>query len=109
MTKPDYPYYPYYILKDKKPIQIKDLLLWAKWFEKADRHVKDEKIGDVRISTVFLGIDDNYGLNGPPILFETMIFGGPLDGEMWQYETWDDALKGHKRVVREVMKHNTKD
>ena len=34
----------------------------------------------VFISTVFLGIDHNFNLEGPPLLFETMIFGGIKDG-----------------------------
>ena len=33
-----------------------NLMTWAKWFEATkDRHVADEKIGDVRVSTVFFG------------------------------------------------------
>ena len=79
----------YYILENKVPIPCADVLEWGKWFESADRHVKDEKIGDIRISTVFLGIGDAS-------LFETMIFGGPLDGEQDQCSSWEEAEKMHR-------------
>jgi hypothetical protein len=53
----------------------------------------------VRISTVFLGIDHNHLRQGPPILFETMIFGGPYDQYMDRYCTWAEAEAGHARAV----------
>ena len=37
---------------------------------------------------------------GPPILFETLVFGGPLDGEMDRYSSWDDAQVGHEMMVK---------
>ena len=58
----------------------KDLMKWARWYETADRHVGDDLIKGARVSTVFLGIDHSFH-NGPPILWETMVFGGPLDQE----------------------------
>ncbi len=54
---------------------------------------------DVIVSTVFLGIDHNH-FGSKPILWETMIFGGRLDGYQERYETFDDALFGHGRAVR---------
>lgn len=53
------------------------------------------------VSTVFLGLDHGWG-EGPPILFETMVFGGPLDQEMERYCTWDEAVAGHERWVQRV-------
>src|SRR5258706_13563526 len=47
----------------------------ARWFQTSDRHVAKTDFGDVRVSTVFLGFDRSFG-QGPPLLFETMIFGG---------------------------------
>jgi hypothetical protein len=34
-----------------------------------------------------------------PLLFETMVFGGPLDGEQTRYSTWDEAKSGHDAMV----------
>ena len=33
-----------------------------------------------------------------------MIFGGPLDQQMWRYSTWDDAETGHKMAVAKARK-----
>jgi len=95
----------YYILKDQKIVAV-DLTTWAKWLEKnnANRHVKDEKIGDVRVSTVFLGLDHQWG-DGPPLLFETLVFEGELDGDMERYSTWDEAEVGHAEMVERVKSH----
>lgn len=50
----------HYILEghEAKPV---DLMTWARWFETAERHVADTTDGDVRVSTVFLGTDHNFG------------------------------------------------
>ena len=75
---------------------------WAEWIEEADRRVADSTVGNVRVSTVFLGIDHSFDPGDPPLLFETLIFGGQHDGEMWRYETWDEAEAGHARAVQLV-------
>lgn len=45
-----------YIL-DGKSVKPASLMEWANWFETADRRVAKDTIGDVDISTVFLGVD----------------------------------------------------
>lgn len=82
-----------YILDGKTPVPA-DLMTWAKWFETADRHVAKDQIGDVGISTVFLGIDHSWG-SGPPLIFETMIFGGPHDQHQTRASTWEEAERQH--------------
>jgi hypothetical protein len=57
--------------------------------------VAQDQIGVARVSTVFMGIDHNFTRGGPPLLFETMIFGGPEDGFQARYSTWDEAEAGH--------------
>lgn len=64
----------FWILDEKGNPQSVDLMTWAKWFEKKDRIVKQEWIGDCWVSTVFLGINHNWSNKGPPILWETMVF-----------------------------------
>jgi hypothetical protein len=93
----------YYILKDKTPIPVDDFMEWAKWNQNADRTVKKTEIGDIIISTVFLGLNHSFdaGTN-KPLLFETMIFGGELDGDMWRYSTWEEAEEGHEKAVQLV-------
>lgn len=41
----------------------------------------------------------NHSIDGPPQIFETMVFGGELDGSQWRYETLDEATKAHKKIV----------
>ena len=65
-----------------RPVVEPDFLKWAAFFEDAkNRVVAQHMVGSVKVSTVFLGLDHQYG-DGPPILWETMVFGGPLNGEM---------------------------
>ncbi len=91
----------YYVLDGHTPKAVKDVLEWGTTFESQDRVVEKTKIGDVDISTVFLGLNHRYG-EGEPLLFETMIFGGEDDGYQDRYSTWDDAVKGHKFACEKV-------
>ena len=90
-----------YILDGHAVVAEPDLMTWARWFEKAEQYVSLDEIGDVRVSTVFLGLDHSFG-SGPPLLFETMVFGGPLDQEQDRYSTWDEAVAGHAAMVARV-------
>lgn len=93
-----------YILNKKgEPVEEKNLSKWAKWFEKANRHIGYNEVGKVTISTVFLSLDHNFS-GGAPILWETMIFGGKHDGYQRRYTTKKQALAGHKRAVKLVSK-----
>ena len=97
-----------YILDGHEPVTCFDLMTWGRWMETADRHVANTMIGDgvhgvgVHISTVFLGLDHNFGAEGPPILFETLVFGGEQDEYMLRYTTWKKAEAGHKKTVSMV-------
>ncbi len=75
------------------------LLEWGKWFETDDRIIEQTDIDDVRVSTVFLGIDHNFNLTGPPILFETMIFGGEHDQYQDRCATYTEAKKMHTKAL----------
>ncbi len=99
-----------YTLDGHTPVLATDLLDWALWFETADRTVARTQIEEgVEVSTVFLGLDHCFGMSGPPILFETMIFGGPKDGEQARYATWDEAVAGHRpRSSRPSLPNRTR-
>jgi L-ribulose-5-phosphate 3-epimerase UlaE len=75
---------------------------WSKMMDLVEK-VGDDRIRDIHISTVFLGVNhaSNYGR---PILFETMIFGGGPDYESYQerYDTYEEALNRHKEIVEQV-------
>lgn len=91
-----------YILVGHEPVEIDDLLEWARWFEQdtAARRVGYTEISpQVHVSTIFLGLDHNFGMHGPPLLFETMIFGGVMNEECERYATWQEAEVGHAFMV----------
>lgn len=81
--------------------EVHDFIEWAKWYETANRSIADDMVGESRISTIFLGLDHSYG--DTPILFETMVFGGPLDGEQKRWYTLEEAREGHKATVRNAL------
>lgn len=79
-------------------------------FEDLDyRRVAWTDLGQAQVSTVWLGIDHNFSRTGPPVIFETMLF-GPLaeldltDRTQWRYRTLEEAQAGHERIVAEVQK-----
>lgn len=93
---------------------------WARGWPSCQRVALTE-IGGIVVSTVFLGLDHQYG-DGPPILFETMVFGEvvgaeplsggmtvPLhaptpigDGVQLRYSTWAEAMMGHRKTVERL-------
>lgn len=78
-------------------------LQWAYDFTVSDRRVARDEYGDVTVSTVFLGLDHNFLKKGPPLIFETMVFGGPLDQEQTRASTWDEAVQQHKAMCQKVV------
>jgi hypothetical protein len=67
-----------------------------------DRTVAVDDLGNRgRVSTIFMPMDMGIGWAGaPPLLFETMIFGGPLDGACDRYPTLASARRGHAHWLR---------
>lgn len=86
-----------------QPVPEPDTMKWGTWFETANRVVAKTKTKDAEVSTVFLGVDHSFGV-GPPILWETMVFGGPLDQDQDRYTSLADARKGHEDMVARVRK-----
>ena len=91
-----------YKLNGHEVLPCVDVIEWGIWFEHADRVVAHTKSYMGNVSTVFLGIDHRFTGDGPPILFETMVFGGECDGETWRYSTWDEAVAGHAQALAAV-------
>ena len=95
----------YILSEDGKIKECPDLIEWAKWMAAANRKIAFDEINDVRISTIFLGLDRNY-FDGPPTLFETMIFGGEHDQYQERYSTKEEALIGHQEAIALVKNEN---
>jgi hypothetical protein len=96
----------FYILDEENHTVEVDVHTWAMWRDTASNCIVDytEVTSRCIVSTVFLGLDHNFSGKGPPILFETLVFGGPMDGDGQRYSSWDDAVIGHKRFVAKVRK-----
>ena len=97
-----------YTLDDSgNPIPEPNVLAWARWFEKANRHLGDDTIGEVRVSTVFLGFgfySEFESEQGKKLfLWETMTFGPePWDNLCEKYSSREEALAGHAKWVAAV-------
>lgn len=58
----------------------------------------------ITISTVWTGVD--HGIpnttGDPPLIFETLVSGGPHNGARFHYSTVQDAIAGHARIAAET-------
>jgi hypothetical protein len=88
-----------YRLVGHLPVPENDLFVWGQWLETADRQVARSEVGPMVVSTVFIGLDHNFG-SGKPMLFETMIFDGGEDDYQTRCATWDEAEAMHANAVR---------
>jgi hypothetical protein len=100
-----------YVLDEQgNPRPERDLLTWAAWYETAERQVALTRFSWGRVSTIFLALDHDWRaplrVEPPdskykPLLWETMVFGGKLDGKQRRYRSREEALAGHAEAVEE--------
>jgi len=87
------------IYYDKNGKEI-DLETWVNLCE--DRKytiIKQEKINDYFISTIWLGL--NHGLiKGQLLIFETMVFKDDEIVEMERCSTLEEAIEGHEMICK---------
>jgi hypothetical protein len=86
----------HYILVGREVMEV-PLMQWARTLENSNRHVGDDYIGDVRVSTVFLGLNLDPLGRDPPLVFETMVF--PSCDLIGRWATYDEAEAEHTKVV----------
>lgn len=91
-----------YIEVDGVPVQEESAAVWED-FRKGDKGIVDRTdVDGLLVSTVFLGIDHNFSGTGPPLVYETMVFGNASSFDEWEvhrYCTRAEALAGHNKVV----------
>jgi len=91
---------PRYYNRAGQPIAMMD---WAKNLNGANNAIVKTKLpSGTEVSTVWLGLNHNWG-DGPPLIFETMVFGGRLDQEQRRYSSEEEAKIGHEETVARVM------
>src|SRR4030095_4792571 len=91
---------------DGEPVAV-DLMTWAMWFEagQKERIVLRERVArDAEVSTVFLSLDHNWAFQGPPVLWETLVFGGVFEGLMNRYTSALGGAHRHHRGLGRVRR-----
>jgi hypothetical protein len=97
------PFTLYILDADNHVVDVTNIVTWGEYMEHGNRHVGYTEItSEITVSTVFIGIDHRTYGKGPPVLFETMVFGGPLDGEQGRYSSYADAETGHRMMVAQA-------
>jgi hypothetical protein len=76
---------------------------WQAIFDETNRKTRMSLRGQIiEVSTVPLMIDHSWG-SGPPLLWETMIFGPDDDDPQWRYSTMAAAYHGHDTIVAALL------
>ena len=97
-----------YILQGHKAVLV-DKETYLNLQENQDRTVAKSTIDDYLVSTVFLGLDHQWEDDGPPLLFETMVFGkGPLNERLERCTTWEEAEVMHEKMCKEIRQQENK-
>lgn len=92
----------HYVLDERKNARPATMLEYAQMTDGLGSRVAETDLELCRVSTVFLGLDLRPVGEGPPILFETMVF--PADEGLTElsgrrYCTWGEAEVGHMEIV----------
>ncbi len=99
-----------YILENQVPVATDNLLQWGQWMEDPNnKQVASTEIDELRVTTIFLGVDNQLN-EGQPFLFETLVFKGEqLDWEYdgARYRNWLEAKAGHDAIVELVKAQKT--
>lgn len=79
---------------------------WLQWMAHFSNKLRDDRVGLVRVTTTFLGIEQHRknGMTGPPLLFETLVDDGETVQVFKLYSSRDDALVGHETALRRARR-----
>jgi hypothetical protein len=94
----------YYVLNEDHTVsRVSSMDEWAMKFEFGNSNIDWTGNESLHVSTIFLGIDHGFGRTEQPILFETLIRGGPHDNRQERYCTYDEAIEGHNMWCKLVF------
>lgn len=88
----------FYGLMGKQAFLVDDPRTYRSDLSPADYIVAVSGDDDIKVSTVFIGVDTAD--RGKP--FESLVFGGPLDEYEEHYATWEEAEEGHVSLLRRI-------
>lgn len=99
----------YYKLDENNVVtRCKTIEEFAIYFESKQRYLCKNSLGDIWVSTVFLGIDHSFDVNDAPIVFESMVFNKDNDLDQERYSTYADAIQGHIALCKKYGIYYTK-
>ena len=91
----------YFILEGKEIVSA-TVQEWSTMFSNRNgRTVAKTQIDGFMVSTVFLGLDHAFD-EGPPMLFETMVFSNRGGDYQERCSTYEQAEEMHERICDEV-------
>lgn len=97
----------FWILEGRDPVYIGDDYNRLLDFTggRPSKPIKETVVGPALVSTIFLCTDHNWRDEGPPVLFETMIFGGFPEIDLYQSRcsTYDEAEREHRYACQVVV------
>ena len=92
----------YYVLFGREIVPC-DVFTWVTWHQMTNHTISRDSVGEILVSTIFFGLNQRSQPNSPPLIFETMVFGGSFGEYRERYETYSEAEAGHQRVLSMVM------
>jgi hypothetical protein len=95
----------YYILRNDEVVEESDHAVWSEWFESTYQDVAEIAQTATAHSTVltrFLAVNLTLAQDQPPLLFETKVEGGWLEGQGEKYSSLEAARTGHDAWVEKV-------
>lgn len=96
----------YRLTADDQPVLELDRQAWADWIvdpaHRAALHVAVNDTPLSRISTMFVGFEDDESQGPEPLVWETRVDHGPLDGLRERYPDRAQAHLGHHLIVTRV-------
>jgi hypothetical protein len=82
------------------PRRESDIEVWADWMNGRDHTLAYTQVLDsVRVVTEFVGNDQRRTKDGAPLLWETIVFGGPHHLRTQRDANRVDALRSHEEAV----------
>lgn len=90
--------------RDGKPMTVEEAS--SKLHDMEYKRVGYATNKDICVSTVWLGLDHQWGPDGDPVIFETMVFRGKswADIDCQRYSTLVQAEAGHVAFVLKMMR-----
>lgn len=86
-----------YILNEAFEVVPASMTAWRAFYSNPRRNIANTYIGDIRVSTVFIGL--------PNDIFETIIFFNDKDERQdeYRYDTYKEALEGHTQRCNDIV------